>query len=100
MLIREALAAGWLVEAQYVAPGVDPVDGAGPVRTLAEGVAERVGGHRDPAGLVRRRAHPGRRPPTPSAPPGSSSSPTGSPIPGNLGTILRSAEAPVSTPWC
>lgn len=41
MLIREAMAAGWTVEAEYVAPGVPPVSAA-PVFELAEGVLERV----------------------------------------------------------
>ena len=34
MLTGEAVAAGWHVEAQFVAPGVAPVDGVGAVHHL------------------------------------------------------------------
>ena len=40
-LIGEAIAAGWQVEAEYVAPGVAVVSGGGRFE-LAEGVLERV----------------------------------------------------------
>lgn len=49
--MAEAVAAGWDVEAQYVAPDVIPVPGAGPVRELAAGVAERIAATETPPGL-------------------------------------------------
>jgi TrmH family RNA methyltransferase len=93
VLAAEAVAAGWEVEAQYVAPGVAPVAGAGgPVRELAAGVAERITATESPPGLfavVRRR-------PTPAAALGGAEFVVVADRladPGNLGTILRSAEA-------
>ncbi len=41
MLIAEAVSAGWVIEAEFVAPGSDGVSGA-EVFELAEGVLERV----------------------------------------------------------
>ena len=51
MLAREAIAAGWPVEAQFVAPGVASVDGVDVVYELAVGVAERVAATETPPGL-------------------------------------------------
>ncbi|MFM8381249.1 MAG: TrmH family RNA methyltransferase [Actinomycetota bacterium] len=41
-LIREALAAGWTLEVQFVASGAHPIPDAEPVHVLAPGVLERV----------------------------------------------------------
>src|SRR4029079_2030631 len=92
VLVREALDAGWEVEAQYVAPGVAPVAAPGPVVELAPGVAERITATETPPGLfavVRARVTPPRV-----------LDDAGFVVvadrladPGNLGTILRSAEA-------
>jgi len=95
-LVAEAVRAGWEVEAQFVAPGGRPVDGV-PVRHLAAGVIERVASTDTPQSLlavVR----------LPDAPPigrADSRGPVAQRVvvgagladPGNLGTILRSAEA-------
>lgn len=92
VLIADAVAAGWEVEGQFVAPGVAPVDGAGGVHELAPGVAERITATETPTGLfavVRTRELP-------------ASVLTAAAFvlvadgladPGNLGTIMRSAEA-------
>ena len=92
MLIAEAVAAGWDVQAQFVAPGGQPVAGAGTVHRLAAGVIEKVATTENPQpviAIVTRRV--------------ASSDLLGSVSfavvadrvadPGNLGTILRSAEA-------
>ena len=91
--MAEAVAAGWVVEAQYVAPGVAPVATAGgPVRELAAGVAERITATESPPGLfaiVRTR-------PAPADALGAAGFVVVADRladPGNLGTILRSAEA-------
>jgi TrmH family RNA methyltransferase len=92
VLVAEAVAAGWDLEGQFVAPGVAPVAGAGPVHELAAGVAERITATETPTGLfavVRTR------------PSGDDALTTASFVlvadriadPGNLGTMLRSAEA-------
>lgn len=92
MLIGEAVAAGWEIEGQYAAPGVAPVEGAGLVQDLAPGVAERVSDTEAPTGLF---AVVRTREPAPT---------TLATVrfvvvaerlgdPGNLGTVLRSAEA-------
>jgi RNA methyltransferase, TrmH family len=80
---------GWSVEAQYVAPGGAPVADV-PVRELAPGVIERLATTETPQPLlavVRMRAE---------RPPGGATRIVvcaGIADPGNLGTILRSAEA-------
>ena len=93
MLIAEALAGGWDVEAEFVAAGAEPVSSA-PAFELAEGVLERVASTERPQpnlAVVRMRA-------------GDSDHDdlarhdvvvVGDQLadPGNLGTILRSVEA-------
>lgn len=90
MLIAEAVAAGWEIEAEFVAPGVEPASGA-PAFVLAEGVLERVATTETPQGsiaIVR-------------MPPADVDLHATSFVlvldrvadPGNLGTLLRSAEA-------
>ncbi|MBU3688244.1 MAG: rRNA methyltransferase [Acidimicrobiales bacterium mtb01] len=92
VLVAEAVAAGLEFEAQFLAPDAPPVPGAGTVHRLADGVLEKVADTESPNGIVaiaRRR---------------SSSSDVlatasfvvvadGVADPGNLGTIMRSAEA-------
>jgi RNA methyltransferase, TrmH family len=81
------------VEAQYVAPGVTPVAGAaGPVHHLAPGVAERVADTETPTGLFAVIAIP---PADPAVLDRASLVVVADRVsdPGNLGTILRSAEA-------
>lgn len=102
VLVSEAAAAGWSIEIQYVAPGVVPVDTAGQVVRLATGVAERVSATETPSGLfavVRRRWLDA------DALAEASFVVVADRVadPGNLGTIMRSAEAAgvdavVSTP--
>ena len=90
-LLREAVSAGWQVEAQYLAPGARGVPGV-PVRDLAAGVMERVASTESPQPVLGVVAMPSV----------SSESVAdakrvvvcaGVSDPGNLGTILRSAEA-------
>ncbi len=92
MLAREAIAAGWLVEAQFVAPGVAPVDGVDVVHGLAPGVSERIAATETPTGLFTVVGMPAvdagvldRAKFVVVA--------DGVGDPGNLGTMLRSAEA-------
>ncbi len=92
VLVGEAVAAGWVVEAQYVAPGVAPVAGAGPVRELATGVAERITATETPPGLFAI-VHSRLASTEVLADAGLVVVADGVADPGNLGTILRSAEA-------
>ena len=92
MLAREAIAAGWPVEAQFVAPGVAPVDGVDVVHGLAPGVSERIAATETPTGLFTVVGMPAvdagvldRAKFVVVA--------DGVGDPGNLGTMLRSAEA-------
>jgi len=91
VLIGEALAAGWDVRGQYHAPGVDPVPGTR-ASLLQPGVAERISDTDTPTGLLAEVAM--------ATAPISRLTTTGFVVvaaeladPGNLGTILRSAEA-------
>jgi len=93
VLINEALSAGWIVESEYLAPGAEPVSQA-QAWNLAPGVLERVSDTESPRGqiaVVRRREI-------------SSADLTLETAemvlvadriadPGNLGTMVRSAEA-------
>ena len=90
LLIAQAVAAGWEVEAQFVAPGAEAVLSSGPVYELAPNVIERVASTEAPQpvlAVVRQR---------------DSVLPTDADFvmvahrladPGNAGTIIRSAEA-------
>lgn len=93
-LIAEAIVAGWSIEGQYVAAGADPVDDPhrAPVRPLARGVAERVSDLDSPSGLF---AVVVDRPAAPTALADASFVVVADRVgePGNLGTIIRSAEA-------
>ena len=92
--LRQAVDAGWHVEACFVAPGgaavlelaMSSVDELAPQRAC-----ERVASTESPQPVLAivRDARPRRCRPMPR----SCSSPTASPIPGNAGTIIRSAEA-------
>lgn len=96
--------AGWELERQFVAPDGTPVAGAGPASALAPGVLERVGDIESPRGVI---AIAIRRPVDDAA-----LDRAGLVVvvdrladPGNVGTILRSAEAAgietvVVTPGC
>lgn len=88
-LIEEAVRSGWDVEVQFVAPGGEPIAGV-PVRWLADGVLERVASTRSPQPVMAIVAF--RSVPIPS-PPNRVVLCHGVADPGNLGTILRSAEA-------
>ena len=92
LLVAEAVAAGWDVEAQFVAPGVAPVDGAEPVFELARGVAERISATETAPGLLAIvRAQIAE--PAVLTDAGLVIVADRLADPGNLGTILRSAEA-------
>ena len=90
LLIAQAVAAGWEIEAQFVAPGAHAVASSGPVYELAPNVIERVASTEAPqpvVAVVRMRE---------------SMLPADADFvmvahrladPGNAGTIIRSAEA-------
>jgi TrmH family RNA methyltransferase len=89
-LVAQAIAAGWEIEAQFVAPGADDVESPAPVYELAPNVIERVASTEAPQpvlAVVRQRV---------------SVLPDDADFvmvadrladPGNAGTIIRSAEA-------
>ena len=90
MLIAEAIAADWEIEAEFVAPDTDPVSHA-PVFELAEGVLERAASTERPQpnlAVV-------RMPSTPASLDDATLVLVADRLndPGNLGTILRSSEA-------
>jgi TrmH family RNA methyltransferase len=84
--------AGWRVEAQYVGPGEHPVDAPSAIYALAPGVAERVSDLETPPGLF---AVVVRRTPDARILTTAALVVVADRIgePGNLGTIIRSAEA-------
>ena len=89
-LVEQALAAGWRVEGQYLAPDTDPVVCDAPGHHLAPGVLERVASTESPQPLL---AVVLQRPVVlPEAP---TFVMVGDRLsdPGNAGTIIRSAEA-------
>lgn len=93
-LLAEAVAAGWEIEAQFLAPGTDvaPAPGA-PAYALAPGVLERVASTEAPQPIL---AVVRQRPTTLRDVAGGATFVVvcaGVADPGNLGTILRSAEA-------
>lgn len=90
-LIREAVAAGWEVEAEYLALGAAAVTPGGPVFELAEGVLERVASTERPQPNLAVVAMPGAGPVLADLAFVVVADRLGDP--GNLGTILRSAEA-------
>ena len=90
MLIREAISAGWEVEAEFVAPGVAGVSN-GELHELAEGTLERVASTETPQpniAVVRMRASEQRLDDASFVLVADALN-----DPGNLGTILRSSEA-------
>jgi TrmH family RNA methyltransferase len=89
--VDDAVAAGWDVEAQFHAPGVDPRPGS-PAFALAVGVAERVSATETPSGLLAIVRAPR---PDPSLLTSVDFALVADRLtdPGNLGTIMRSAEA-------
>ena len=93
ILIEEALRSGWDIEAQYVAPGGEPVEGSDcPIFDLAANVIERVASTEAPQPLLAVVKIPHR---AISDLAGASLVVVGDRIadPGNLGTMLRSSEA-------
>lgn len=92
VLAAEARAAGLAVEAQFVAPGVTPLDGV-PVHLLDDGVAERVSTLESSPGLFAVVALPAWDAATVLATADLVVVADRVAEPGNLGTIARSAEA-------
>ena len=89
-LVAQALAAGWQIEAQFVAPGAQEVDSPGPVFEFAPNVIERVASTEAPQPVLavfHQRAS--------LLPPGADFVMVADRLsdPGNAGTIIRSAEA-------
>jgi TrmH family RNA methyltransferase len=92
VLVSEAVDAGWHVIEQFVAPGADPISGAGAVRHLAPGVMDKIATTETPQPVlaVVERAFAGREILDTA---GFVVVADGVADPGNLGTMLRSAEA-------
>lgn len=90
LLIAQAIAAGWQLEAQYVAPGAVAVDPSAPWFELAPNVIERVASTESPQPVL---AVFEQRPS--ALPVGATFVMVGDRLadPGNAGTIIRSAEA-------
>jgi TrmH family RNA methyltransferase len=91
-LAAEAVRAGWRIEAQFVAPGEQPLDTPSEVYALAPGVSERVSDLETPPGLF---AVVNRNSFDPSVLATVEFVVVADRVgePGNLGTIVRSAEA-------
>jgi TrmH family RNA methyltransferase len=91
-LTAEAVRAGWRIEAQFVAPDEQPIDTPSELYALAPGVAERVSDLETPPGLF---AVVSRNPPDPGVLAAAAFVVVADRVgePGNLGTIVRSAEA-------
>ena len=89
-LIQQAVDAGWEVEAQFVAPGGEPVAGAAPVHLMAPNVIERIASTDSPRRVLATVRQRERR-----VPEGADLVVVGERLadPGNVGTIIRSAEA-------
>jgi TrmH family RNA methyltransferase len=91
VLIAEAIAAGWSIEAEFAAPGVNGVSGA-PLFELADGVLERVASTERPQPNLAVVAMPAVAD-TALAAAGLVLVADAIGDPGNLGTMLRSSEA-------
>ncbi|MFM9085079.1 MAG: TrmH family RNA methyltransferase [Acidimicrobiia bacterium] len=95
-LVAEALRAGWELESQWLAPGADPVPGAGEEWRLADGVIEKVATTTTPQPVIAVARRPVR-----AATLLADVAARGGWIvvadavadPGNLGTLMRSCEA-------
>lgn len=89
-MIEQAIAAGWDVEAQFVAPGGVPVACDAPLHALAPNVIERIASTESPRRVLATVRLRERR-----VPEGADLVVVGDRLadPGNVGTIIRSAEA-------
>lgn len=92
VLVREAAASGRRVECQFLAPGVAPIAGAGTIYELADGVIDKVAATDTPPGIMAIVEHQVGSMPDLS---GASFVMVADALadPGNLGTLMRSAEA-------
>ena len=100
MLVAEAVAAGWPIEAQFVAPGVSPVDGVATGAPPGAGVAERIAATDTPTGLFAVVAMPVRSTPACSSEPASWSSPTASATRATSARSCARPRRPASMPSC
>jgi RNA methyltransferase, TrmH family len=91
-LAAEAVRAGWRIEAQFIAPGGQPIHTPGELYAMAPGVAERVSDLETAPGLF---AVVARNLPDPGVLARAALVVVADRVgePGNLGTIVRSAEA-------
>lgn len=95
VLIREAAAAGWSIEGEYLAPSAEPASSA-PVYELAAGVLERIASTERPQPNLAVVRMPDRATEVADVAAADAAfvvAALGLADPGNLGTILRSAEA-------